>query len=268
MSSQFPTWDSYLWEPGGNVLRNLFWERDRFALSQREYAETAKQQTFIELGLTQIPRTDDADHLRSIHKALFHNVYEWAGEYRTVGISKPPTHFAAPADISQYLEIAQGLIAGADWPSMDREQFAHTTAEVFAYVNLAHPFREGNGRTSKLFMQHVAEKSPFQIRYAPEISGVTAQIWNQASMMSAPDLGGWKPHPESLVPIFRALAVERNPQQRIERNQTQGERPAEGRSRDATRQRLSDRIKAESGRDVPRNRRDPRGRPPERGQGR
>lgn len=267
MSSQFSTWDSYLWEPGGNVLRNLFWERDRFTLSQREYAETAKQQTFIELGLTPIPRTDDADHLRSIHKALFSNVYEWAGEYRTVGISKSPTHFAAPADIPYYLEHAQGLIAGADWPTMDREQFAHTTAEIFAYVNLAHPFREGNGRTSKLFMQHVAEKSPFQIRYAPEISGVTAQIWNQASMMSAPDLGGWKPHPESLVPIFRALAVERHPQ-RLELSQTQAARPTEGRSRDATRQRLSDRIKAESKPEGLRNRRDPRSRPTERGQGR
>jgi cell filamentation protein len=91
---------------------------------------------------------------------------------------------------------------------MDREQFAIAAAEVFAYVNHAHPFREGNGRTSKLFMQHVAELSPFRIDYSAGASQVTAEVWNQASMMAGPDLGTYEPVPASLVPVFRALTVD------------------------------------------------------------
>ena len=79
MASQFNSWDSYFWEPGGPVLRNLYGERDGAELAQREYSETNKQQAKIELGLTPIPRTYDAEHLRAIHRQLFGNVYEWAG---------------------------------------------------------------------------------------------------------------------------------------------------------------------------------------------
>lgn len=69
----------------------------------------------------------------------------------------------------------------------------------------AHPFREGNGRTSKLFMQHVAEQSRFAFDYAR----VTPEVWNQGSALSAPDLHSYAPDPTSLVPVFDAITVER-----------------------------------------------------------
>lgn len=212
MASQFSSWDSYFWEPGGPVLRNLYGERDGAVLAQREYAETGKQQAKIELGMTPIDRTYDAAHVREIHKRLFGNVYEWAGEYRTVGIRKNLSEFAHPADVPQYLSDANRIIRGADWSTMDRDQFAAAAAEVYAYVNQAHPFREGNGRSGKLFMQHVSELSPFRIDYSPAVSGVSPELWNQASMLSGPDPGQYPPQPASLVTVFRAMAVERPPQ--------------------------------------------------------
>ncbi|MFD0760412.1 Fic family protein [Arthrobacter ulcerisalmonis] len=45
---------------------------------------------------------------------------------------------------------------------------------MFAYVNQAHPFREGNGRTSKVFMAHVAEQSPYRFDFAR----VSPEQWN------------------------------------------------------------------------------------------
>ena len=99
----------------------------------------------------------------------------------------------------------------AQWSTMDRDQFAAKAAEVFAYVNQAHPFRDGNGRTGKLFMQQVSELSPYRIDYSPAVSGVTPEIWNQASMLSGPDRGRYEPQPASLVPVFRAMTVERSP---------------------------------------------------------
>lgn len=209
MPTQFSSWDSYFWEPGGPVLRNLYGERDGAALARREYSETSAQQFDIERGAVVIPRTYDAEHLRAIHKQLFGNVYEWAGEYRTVGIQKNLSEFAHPGDVPHYLNDASRIIRSAGWSTMDRDQFATAAAEVFAHVNQAHPFREGNGRTSKLFMQHVAELSPYRIDYSPAVSGVTPEMWNQASMLSGPDRGKYEPVPASLVPVFRAMTGER-----------------------------------------------------------
>lgn len=214
MAAQFSSWDSYFWEPGGPVLRNLYGERDGAVLAQKEYGETSVQQFDIARGAVSIPKTYDAEHLRAIHKQLFGNVYEWAGEYRTVGLRNRDNfhEFASPADVPQYLSDASRIIRGADWSTMDRDQFASAAAEVYAYVNQAHSFREGNGRSGKLFMQHVSELSPFRVEYSPSVSGVSPELWNQASMLSGPDRGQFAPQPASLVPVFRAMAVERPPQ--------------------------------------------------------
>ena len=209
MAARFDSWDSYFWEPGGPVLRNLFGERDGAALARREYAETNARQFDIERGAIAVPRTYDAEHFRVLHRALFENVYEWAGEYRTVPLFKPPLEFAQPQDIDTYLADAARTVRSSEWAAMDRRQFATAAAEVFAYVNLAHPAREGNGRVAKLFMQHVSELSAFKLDYSPERSGITAEVWNSASAMSRPDIGSYRPVPDSLVPVFERLAVPR-----------------------------------------------------------
>lgn len=117
------------------MLRNLYGERDGDVLAAREYVETSKQQFDIERGAVKIPRTYDAEHLRAIHKQLFGNVYEWAGEYRTVGMVKNGTPFAHPNDIPRYLADAGRIIRGADWSRMDRDQFASAAASTYAYIN-------------------------------------------------------------------------------------------------------------------------------------
>ena len=76
---------------------------------------------------------------------------------------------------------------------------------MFAYVNQAHPFREGNGRTSKVFMAHVAEQSPYRFDFAR----VSPEQWNGGSAMSRPDMFAYAPEPASLVPVFAAVTVER-----------------------------------------------------------
>lgn len=163
MATNFPSWDSYFWEPGSPVLRNFYGERDGAVLARLEYAETAAQQFNIQSGAVVIPRSYDADHLRNIHWQLFGNAYVWAGEYRTVTILKGFSEFAPLGNVPQYLADASRMIGSGDWPAMDKSSFAAAAATVFAYVNQAHPFREGNGRASKLFMQHVSELSPYRI---------------------------------------------------------------------------------------------------------
>jgi hypothetical protein len=80
----------------------------------------------------------------------FGNVYEWAGEYRTVGMTKNLSEFAKLSDVPRYLDDASRLVRGAQWSTMNRDQFAAKAAEVFAYVNTG---------GSALFSEELSESS-------------------------------------------------------------------------------------------------------------
>lgn len=208
----FSTWESYFYpetyDPNTRrgTLINKLGERDPIVLSMTEYGLTAGRQTELDRREILIPRSYDAEHLRAIHRHLFQDLYHWAGEYRTVDMFKGAVSRFPRADIDRYLGDAHRIIVETQWPSLDRTGFAMKAAEVFAYVNQAHPFREGNGRASKVFMAQVAELSSFRVIYDPEVSGVTPKMWNEASMYSGPDLGSYAPVPDALVPVFHRLA--------------------------------------------------------------
>ena len=218
MADRFDDWPSYFYPEtidgltGNGTLRNLYDERDARVLARMEYVETSGRAQQIESGAVAIARTYDGDHLRAIHRHLFQDVYAWAGEYRTVNMSKGIGRGfgdVKTGEVDRYLSDVHQLVTSTDWRQLDRNDFIAHSSTVFAYVNQAHPFREGNGRTSKLFMQHVAEQSRFAFDYAR----VTPEVWNQGSALSAPDLYSYAPDPRSLVPVFDAITVERWPGQ-------------------------------------------------------
>src|SRR5699024_1078014 len=97
------------------------------------------------------------------------------------------------------------LDTGEKWGRLDHEELAGRAGRASDSVHQAHPIREGNGRTSKVFMEHVAEQSGFTLDFAR----VDPEVWNNASMLSGPDLGKHPPVPDSLVPVFQAVTVER-----------------------------------------------------------
>ena len=202
MSDERERWNAYLWEPGGYVLRNEWGIRDALALATREYKETYRRRREIERGRVEIPRTYDGAHLRAIHAHLFGNIYEWAGEYRTVGMQKgasPESAFAPPDHIGRYVGYARRVIEETDWASLEPEAFADASARVFAYINHAHPFREGNGRTSRVFMEHVAERSLYRFRFEK----IDPETWNMASRLSGPPDPFGEPDPRPLESVFR-----------------------------------------------------------------
>ena len=153
-------------------------------------------------------RTYDAAHVRAIHRHLFQDVFEWAGEFRGVNISKGVGRGfgdVKAGEVDRLLEDVRARVAGTDWSVLDREAFGEKAAVVFAYLNQAHPFREGNGRAGKVFMEHVAELSRFTLDYGQ----VSPEVWNQASQLSRPNMFDYDPDPASLVPVFRAIAQPR-----------------------------------------------------------
>lgn len=86
--------------------------------------------------------------LKAIHKYLFDDIYFFAGEIRTVNISKGNFRFAP----LMYLEVA---LANID--KMPQSNFDEII-EKYVEMNIAHPFREGNGRSTRIWLDCILKK--------------------------------------------------------------------------------------------------------------
>ena len=94
------------------------------------------------------------DGLREIHRVLFGDIYDWAGEYRLINIEKRVSllggrsvWYSNDEDIPGDLEAVFNEINAWDWQRMMREAFVHELAALFPKIWRVHPFREGNTRT-------------------------------------------------------------------------------------------------------------------------
>lgn len=83
--------------------------------------------------------------LQAIHKYLFEDIYDFAGELRTVNIAKGNFRFAPLL----YLQAALESIDKMPQASFDE------IIEKYVEMNIAHPFREGNGRSTRIWLDHI-----------------------------------------------------------------------------------------------------------------
>ncbi len=83
--------------------------------------------------------------LAAIHKYLFEDIYDFAGELRTVNIAKGNFRFAP----LMYLEAALENIDKMPQSNFDE------IVEKYVEMNIAHPFREGNGRSTRIWLDHI-----------------------------------------------------------------------------------------------------------------
>ncbi|ASD24271.1 cell filamentation protein Fic (plasmid) [Cryobacterium sp. LW097] len=209
--TSFPDFPSTLYpvgEPGGGVvMRNVMGIRDRALLQQVEYVVADRVRDSIQSGAIPIERTFDLEHARQLHKALFSDLYpNWAGEVRPFGMNKGGGQpFAQPNQIDHYWRNATEAIRTADLPAIGREDFVSTLATVYANINQAHFGREGNGRTGKLFLEHVAEQSPFEL----DFHLVDKAVWNEQSERSRPEPGYLGVRPAELVAVFDQITLDR-----------------------------------------------------------
>lgn len=107
----------------------------------------------------------DLAHLRAIHQRIFGDIYEWAGEIRTVSIAKGSL-FCLP----QYIEtsaadIFRALRSEDFLQGPDRETFVARLAHYLGEVNAVHPFREGNGRSERAFFEQLAHDAGFTLAW-------------------------------------------------------------------------------------------------------
>jgi cell filamentation protein len=146
--------DPYVY-PGTNVLRNHFGIRDVAELAGLEAAISAGRIAQLERRF--IPGDYDTAHLQAVHRKIFGDLYPWAGELRTVKIAKGESMFALPQHVAPYLAgVLSDLVNEERLRGLERDDFVTRLAHYYAELNAVHPFREGNGRTQRAFLGHIA----------------------------------------------------------------------------------------------------------------
>ncbi len=144
----------YCYPPDFSILRNKFAIKDAATLERVEReAVTMRLMEGAPIGRF------DLSHLRAIHKHLFQDVYDWAGEIRTAEIAKGGQQFQP-----------RGYI----------EAFAEAAGHIMGDVNYVHPFREGNGRTQLVYLRQLGGHAG----HAIDLSRFERDSWLAASIQS------------------------------------------------------------------------------------
>lgn len=109
----------------------------------------------------------DLAHLQAIHRALFSEIYEWAGNIREKGfISKGNSLFCAAEFIVPYSDDLFKKLKDENYlRDLKRDEFIERMAFYISEINALHPFREGNGRTQRIFANQLARQAGWNLNF-------------------------------------------------------------------------------------------------------
>ncbi len=150
---------------GTLCLINKFGIKNEKKLSEIEADITLLKMTTLEQN--PIKGNFDFKHYRAIHKFLFEDIYDWAGKIRTIDISKKGTNFAPANQINDMANACfnrlKSLNCFIDLPFND---FVENIVDFYCTTNILHPFREGNGRTQRIFVSQLIRNAGYDINFS------------------------------------------------------------------------------------------------------
>lgn len=121
----------------------------------------------LKLDKEPISNTFNFQHYKAIHRFLFEDLYSWAGEIRTVNISKKGTKFV---DCNEIENIAENCFKRLKihnyYKDMQFDDFIDNLADFYITTNMLHPFREGNGRTQRIFITQLIRCCGYDINFS------------------------------------------------------------------------------------------------------
>jgi len=162
--------------PGTDILRNI---RNIQNAEELEAFERSLSANRLETLPDDFPITPEG--YRVIHRYIFLDLYDWAGEYRVVDIARADNLFCLAPYIAQELaKRFKAIQSENNLHGLDAEDFAARAAEHVIELNAIHPFREGNGRTLRAFLFVLARQAGHDIKME-RIDGVP---WIEASRVS------------------------------------------------------------------------------------
>lgn len=151
--------------PGTSCLINKLDLRDETVLAEYEAIITTAKAAMLEQQ--PINGSFDFEHYEAIHKFLFEEIYDWAGKIRTVDMSKKGTSFVKAEDIERTATMAfRRLNEKQNFTGMPFETFIGNIADLYNVLNMLHPFREGNGRTQRIFFTQLIRNAGYDINFA------------------------------------------------------------------------------------------------------
>ena len=121
----------------------------------------------------------DLGALAAIHRHLFQDIYPWAGQLRTVDISKGNTRFCSAQYIQKEADRLLARLQSEQWlEGLALPEFVAKIADYYCELNVIHPFREGNGRTQRLFFEAIAINAGYEVDW----SQVNRDEWLDANI--------------------------------------------------------------------------------------
>lgn len=121
----------------------------------REEERTSKKKALelFESGILDTLPAGKFSTLQKIHEYLFSDIYDFAGKVRSVNIAKGNFRFAP----LMYLEVSLSNIDNMPQSTFDE------IIEKYVEMNVAHPFREGNGRSARIWLDHILKTEINQV---------------------------------------------------------------------------------------------------------
>ena len=133
--------DRYVY-PGTDILINKFECRDANKLKEIEILSSGANLAYLQLH--PVRGKFDFKHLKNIHHFIFQDIFDWAGEIRTIDIGKNNL-FCRAQFIESYAEsVFKDFYKSCYENRYDKTEYIKCLAEHYADLNALHPFREGN----------------------------------------------------------------------------------------------------------------------------
>ena len=102
----------------------------------------------------------DIKFYKQIHKTLFNDIYPFAGNFRNIVLSKGNSRFCEPQYIDLNIKrIFKELKSDNFLYNLKKEVFIEKIAYYYSELNAIHAYREGNGRTNRIFLDLLAKKN-------------------------------------------------------------------------------------------------------------
>lgn len=157
-------WDSKYCYPSSEVLKNKFNIKDskKLEVAEREYTSLA----IAEIKVNPIRGDFDLKHLQDIHSHIFRDIYDWAGEIRTVNISKG-THFYNHMYIIDGAKTIFNELKKENYLiGLSKDKIYERLGYYLSEINVLHPFREGNGRSQRVIIEYLAQAAGYNIDFS------------------------------------------------------------------------------------------------------
>lgn len=161
--------DSVYCYPDTDILINKLHIRDKNRLHNAE--KKLVNLRILDLIEGPVKGGFDLTHLQKIHGYLFQDLYDWAGQIRTVDIAKGNLFCRVPFIPMQSDEIFCKLKADRYLKGSFPEEFPVKLAWYFSEINALHPFREGNGRSQREFIRELALYNNYKILFSRTLEG-------------------------------------------------------------------------------------------------